>query len=307
MGPDRSTWRAATVVAVLAATASCAGGGGETSASPTPAGVIDAIFAQAARVSIEEQNALQTRAQETLADCMAEQGFDYVPFLQEVEDWDTVEAARRATIDADLGTREFAQQYGYGWSTGVMDEWSTLGGPAQNDPNDELVNAMSGAQRAAYEAARYGPDGAGGCEGSTWDAVYGDEPTADDTFAGLQEEIGALWLSLADDPRQVALDARWSACMAGAGYDFDVALDAENSILGLIGTSGDANGEVADDVMATIAEEEIAVAVADFDCRAEVGYAAEVEAISVAAQDAFYAAHRDEVDAFAESLDHPDD
>lgn len=99
----------------------------------------------AERVDHEERQGI-------VAACMAEQGFDYAPVPYAGED------LGEALVPADLGvapgTREFAEQYGYGLST--VSRAATVPEQQTQDPNQEMVAAMSPAEREAYLEALTG-------------------------------------------------------------------------------------------------------------------------------------------------------
>jgi hypothetical protein len=180
----------------------------------------------------------QHRAEEIVAACMQEQGFDYVP-------WETTDTlGTMPELGVEWGTREFAERYGYAIS---IDPWagSDVSDKLEQeaaDPNADYVAAMTESQQLAYYAALYGEDSAeatpdeadvaersddaegtewdwttAGCQGKAHHEVYeGDQEP--DRFGDLQEDISAMWVQVSTDPRVADADADWASCMADAGY-----------------------------------------------------------------------------------------
>lgn len=176
-----------------------------------------------------EMKAQEQATQESIRDCMVEQGFEYVPF---VPDWET---GFVGGIDYENLTQgEFAEQYGFGISTYDMEQGAEED-PYADDPNQAVREELSESARAAYEAALYGapmeaPEGA---EGETFDMAdvpddqKGCEQKAYESQGG---EVNALYESLNDgfteleeratsDERMVAATADYTSCMQDAGYD----------------------------------------------------------------------------------------
>ena len=188
----------------------------------------------------EEMGSEELFVEERVAACMAELGFDYTPV-------DTGLGYELVEPDAELGTREFAEQYGYGISTdpdgflaGGREQFLADEPPA--DPNEEYVAAMSEAERNAYltalwgtgvndEAAEPGDTGDGdaltepvdpadlGCQGRARDEVeratrWRDTPG----FELAREGDVAAAERAAADRRVTEAIVDWGACMADAGY-----------------------------------------------------------------------------------------
>jgi hypothetical protein len=327
----------------------CTGGGSGgdgTSDATQELGPLEEYFARVYGwadddASLEDQNAEYERQQREVerlvADCMREEGFDYVP-----REHAGVVVGSDGT-DLDWGSPEFAEQFGYGISTdpwGWEDRDDTV---APDDPNQEYVDAMSEAERAAYEEALWGPPQEwdedadpeayeydwtrSGCYGAAQHEVW--DADADEEFAGLLDEVSRVWEQTAEDPRVRALDAAWSSCMADAGYDeFDGPNEAaprlhdewwalqgwdDPSYQALVDgwdwdadPDGPAEPEVDDAAARAFTEREIAVAVADAGCKAEVGYDDGVREVSHEIQQDFVDQHRAELDAWAEAAGRDD-
>lgn len=185
--------------------------------------------------------------QQQIAECMAAEGFEYVPFVP-------------SDVGGGFGFEEedhgeWVKKYGFGISTFVLmeeqfehDEESD---PWANDPNNDIVDAMDELEREEYYRILHGgepqiiedtpweeieamtleeqeqfydeayrdwePDG---CMNMAYEEAYGGGE-ADRAF---WEEFGAdfedFWTRVEVDPRIVEAQASWSTCMADKGHDF---------------------------------------------------------------------------------------
>lgn len=268
--------------------------------------------------------------EERVAVCMAELGFDYTPV-------DTSLGYELVDPDADLGTREYAELYGYGVATdpsgfvaGGREE--ILAGGPRPDPNEAYVDAMSDVEREAYLAALWGATaedddgpgdgdpapgdpGDGGCQGQARAEV--EQMTAWRETPGYELALRGATDAAQDaqsDPRIVELESAWTQCMADMGFpghsrpmepsqDFAAEANAANerAFAGLGASPSEDELRAAwaqvDAELAEIAVREIAVAVADLDCQEAVEYAATVEAVTATYEQGFYDEHRDELEA----------
>ncbi len=167
---------------------------------------------------------------------MAAQGFEYVPV-------DYGQMTFFGPGDGlDPTSLEFAEQYGFGWSTMMFDEGFEEEAGDFHDPNQEYIESLSeGAQEAYYEALYgSGPEfdasmteeemdqlfednpelfGPSGCEGEAWEESS--------SFGGAQQ----IWMEFGDqlddlyervqaDPRIVEVERSWVECMGGKGHAF---------------------------------------------------------------------------------------
>ena len=98
----------------------------------------------------------QQQVQEMVADCMAREGFEYVPTAAPQSDF----------FYSDPFDAEFAREHGFGITTSLdtMGEASSDAFVADNvsDPNTEIVDALSESERAAYFEALYGGEPSAG-------------------------------------------------------------------------------------------------------------------------------------------------
>ena len=264
----------------------------------------------------EQWRQQEVEIQESIRTCMAEQGFEYIP-VSYPNDF----------IDFEFDEREWAETNGFGVTTWFLQEEEQFF-PEDDfvDPNQENIEAMSDSERDAYYEALYGDyeeyeptydedgneifefEGFGsGCEPEAYEAVYGGQ---DDVYLEFGEELEALYEKVESDPRIVAIQDDWSACMADLGYtfsnqeemyeyiftDFQARADevlgsqfndpfagwTEEEINEFFETKSDeeieaffveaesaTRSDVDEEALAALNEEEIALAVADIDCRGD--------------------------------------
>jgi hypothetical protein len=179
----------------------------------------------------EEQlvNAIED-AEAAIADCMAAEGFEYIPI-------DPVTFRNLMSSLASvpgLSDEEFVAQYGYGFTTQPPNE--------QFDPgleNKAIFDNLSPEDQVAYQRALLGDntqaslvymlenedfEGAGGCTKAAIDQVFSEEqrnPNFQNPFD----------VQVAQDPRMIDATAEWAACMGESGYDFESPEDAEDQLI----------------------------------------------------------------------------
>lgn len=311
-----------------------AGCSGSPSAEPTAdTGPIQELFENVmGDWNEDDYTAEMRRIEELVAECMAEQGFDYIPV-----DYSSQVGFSSDDLEVEWGTLEFAELYGYGATT---DPWGSLEeqapGDEWEDPNWPMVEAMSESEQTAYYEALHGPmdfeEGdeveweynweEAGCHGWAQHEIQGgeDNPWEDDRFAGLQQEMELMWENVQADPRLTEIEAEWAACMADAGYPgFTQVHEAEESIYEASNevwenASGDlppdapeeawADAEAAAQAeLSALTEREIATAVADYTCRAEVDYDAQRRAVELEYEQDFFDTHRTELEEWAATFE----
>ncbi|NOY54879.1 MAG: hypothetical protein GXP34_02735 [Actinobacteria bacterium] len=261
-------------------------------------------FGSGEQIAIE--NAREQAQQQAISDCMAEQGFVYIPVVQVLRDDDAT------NLEAE---REYAAQYGFGISTAVLADLQRNGSIGQgdendlsgeHDPNDEIVQAMGESERNRYEATLYGPeldidfsnmtqdeiDAAvdafefSGCE---YDAFSVETVLSrfNSKFGGAMDDATK---GLEFDPRIVSAREQWPACMAEGGYEFQSQTAVTTYIFSLLESTGAVSdiqlveggsafeiGEVVSDpqgeyaaAVAEVAAAEVAVAIVVFGCNERV-------------------------------------
>lgn len=254
------------------------------------------------------------RMEEAVAACMGEQGFEYVP---DTSGYHYIDAA---AIDPPPGSREFAELYGYGFA--ALPEEMRSEGTA--NANDAIMGTMSPEELEAYQRALWGdavgsdPDGGGevelaGCFGAAREQVWGYREE-DPVRVALEGEIALIDAEAAPTDAAVSAAAgRWSACMSDAGHPgYGTPPDAEEAawerwtvfndaiaadpMLGEVGPDGLVLGE------AELADDEAALATADWDCRAQARYDDVWQEARDRLQQEYVDAHVAELDAWVETF-----
>ena len=279
---------------------------------PVPTeGPAEAFFEAALGFSAEESAQQSVLMEESIARCMLEQGFEYVPFTSghHYVDW--------SQVDPPPGTREFAERFGYGYAAPPD---GTVGTLPDANPNDAILEEMSPAEFEVYERALWGftgdeaADGGvemGGCMGAARDVVCGD--VADPVRVALLEEIARIDAEVAlMDPAVLEAVAVWGWCMDEAGHPGyvsppDAAAEAWDRWVAFndgIGTDpelgvADADGRLVGEEALVAAE--VALATTDWDCRAAAGYDAVWQRARHRLQQDYVDANRAELDAWVEA------
>ncbi|WP_199424405.1 hypothetical protein [Actinotalea solisilvae] len=283
---------------------------------------------------VEESEADRRRRVEAVeaavAACMAEQGFTYEP---------TPYVPMPATSgEPPVAQDEDGPGLGYGIAAGAAGTMpAPPGAVVLVDPNASAVEAMSDAERTAWDLTLYGPGqgeayAAGeepydwtryGCYGRAQHDVPGAiRPQFDaSAFATLEAEIRAMVDAVATDPALAETVGAWSACMADAGYPGYTGtrqpMDEIQDASGVIWqeTYGSAALDLSTDDYTTsaayleaqaeyqrrhaeLAATEVPLAEADRGCLEEVGYAEARAAAALAAERAFFATHQAELEAY---------
>ncbi|MBI5088453.1 MAG: hypothetical protein HZB15_06210, partial [Actinobacteria bacterium] len=202
-----------------------------------------------------------------------------------------------------------------------------------DDPNQQIVDAMSVPERRAYYLALYGGlitvnddgelekpeavDARGGeseigesCSSQASEAVYGestpsrDESGGADPFAALEQEMSALYDRVAADQRLVDATTAWAGCMADAG--FPGYSELTDPVVDVDGRAGDVMGDQRDPSSADPTELqelrtfEIAVATADFECR--IAYDDIDHLVRTELEQQFVDEHRAELEQFRDAM-----
>jgi hypothetical protein len=245
-----------------------------------------------------------------IAQCMLEKGFEYIPGLWniafEYNDW--------SALPAPWESRELAEIYGFQIVTDPLGRYSRrVIRKSAPDPNDAIRAQMSLTERLAYDEALLGtmdctgvPDGQPcyavqqGCRSWAWEAVYFWAP---DGFESLNEEVSSFWLTIGSHPRIQELNTGWASCMVNSGFpEFtdprEVARELQQEWweFDIVDSwSGMASREQ----MEAFTAREIAVALADWDCRDSLNYDDDRQVIEFEIQQEFLDRHRADFDAWA--------
>ncbi len=238
-------------VGVLAA--SCTGNGGSAGDLP-PSEVTTGAVALDAPEPVARFEARwfdwKEQAEQFVARCMAEAGFEYVPELPNPRERDQAESGalsvepvgpQRLVPPADPKdldrTRQTLEKIGYGVFFGeeaimaaapreVDSEVEQVGAKA-TDPNRDYVLSLGDAERAAYWLALFGDPAADDpSPGSCWGRVpaeVGPPPEREGVDPGRFREAEDRILGLvAADPRMLEAEGRFRSCVADHGYGFEV-------------------------------------------------------------------------------------
>jgi hypothetical protein len=218
----------------------------------------------------------QTRVEGEIRDCMQEQGFEYIPVDPLVQE--------RALTGKAMTEEEFIKQFGEGVST-LFDRGL---GREQTDPNERIRKSLSAADRTAYDRVLGGENPGvtfaeavdsgdfselGGCTKAASEAEFGGGPVV----TALIEKLDELDEGIGQDQRMVRAEEKWSACMAGKGYEFaepgDVEDDLTKRFQAIVGKDVAAGATTAPpDVsydraaLAELQAEEVRIGTADLEC-----------------------------------------
>lgn len=280
----------------------------------------------------EEERANFRRVEELTAECMRDEGFEYVP--------QTLDDLEAGFVDEafSLEPEEFVKRYGYGIST------VTFGGEGDEyqDPNEEIRKSLSGSAREAYERALWGdvegfevsidaeaepedvvidPEDMG-CSGKAAAEVHGEtgltvfesNPGEDQLF----RDIETLEDRFRRDPRIVAATADWAECMADNGFpDFKEPQEAENAVFDRMAAlqgwdsesdeAGESTGgsvvvggsdqDVDPEQLKKLQEYEVGVATADYACQLK-HYQETHDEVAHEMEQQFVDDHREELERF---------
>lgn len=191
--------------------------------------------------------AQEMEAQQKIAECMAAEGFDYIP-------WVPSEVGGGFMFD-ESDEEEYVKKYGFGVSTWVLQEEEMFGeegeDPWADDPNQEIVEAMDEFEQEEYFRVLYGgepdiiantppeeieamteeermaffdeaymdwvPDG---CQNEAYEELYGGGEADMAFWEEFGEDFDDMYSRAESDPRIVAANQGWSDCMAERGYDW---------------------------------------------------------------------------------------
>jgi len=256
--------------------------------------------------------------QDYVSACMNNLGFTYIP--------DISNPPQVLMPDGPLvGTREFAEQFGFGISNEGL--WSGTVGVQSfpNTANDEMLNSMSDAERDAWNLALYGNWGEfedlddadinWGCANLAQRSL---RDLDSEESAVIQDEIRRFDDNLAVSPEMLSLDGEWASCMANLGH---AGYRNPNDLLQTLRNEWNSRPS-ANNVMLTwdwetypdgppeqeassitdneqsFSDWEITLAIADIDCQEQVNYQPRSAETSFRAQEEFVEKHRADLEAW---------
>jgi len=191
--------------------------------------------------------AQEMEVQQQVAECMAAEGFEYIPFVPS-------DVGGGFVGDA-FDEEEYVKTYGFGVSTWVLQDQAFQEGegedPYASDPNQEIVNAMDEVEQEEYYRVLYGgePDiitntpqeeldamtedelnqfyndaysnwQSDGCQNTASEDVYGGGGAQEEFWQEFGQDFEDVMTRVESDPRMVDAQTGWSACMADHGYDY---------------------------------------------------------------------------------------
>lgn len=269
------------------------------------------------------------RAEEVVAACMAEQGFEY-----RIDEMVGVGTTRRPD---GYGTVAFAEQYGYGQSIPFAEGdlpmlWNEVPIGEGRSWNIAYRDGLSPEARAAYDVAMdgvyseaspdydpmhegYDPQQAG-CRGRATDEVFPGGSVGPAELADVKAAVDDVWRRVEEDPRVVEALSRWSTCMADAGHPGLANLWDAESLVGTvifeqwqeewIDETGTDLGVTDYDVvrvqipdgLAELRQAEVDLAVADARCRESSGYLATYRAVELEVEQEVVDTYRADLEAW---------
>ncbi|OAN43079.1 hypothetical protein [Microbacterium sp. H83] len=272
----------------------------------------------------EEQ---QRQQEELMAECMADEGFEYTPNLQS---GGIVFSDDEVPWEPD--EKEWVEKYGYGIVNNPYNDMTEEQSSEEYvDPNAEYVQSLSESEQTAFYETAYGvppeedelaEDGSyeyswedAGCQGWAQHELQGEDPWQADEFAELRTKMDELWTSLQDAPEYAELNAAWAACMDEGGEPgFATQMEAQQSISDeqsalFDAAYGDGTTEVDPEAaefedpstspeMKALGEREIELAIVDLGCRAETSYTKKSLEIQFALEEKFIAENKADLEAF---------
>ncbi|MFV0426974.1 MAG: hypothetical protein ACK5KU_08065 [Beutenbergiaceae bacterium] len=254
--------------------------------------------------------------------CMSDAGFEYSA-QAELEAWEAEPVADpdAVALDLDEMTREQVLAEGYGIVTEYeeYESWLWLTDFVFAESNIDYFEGLSVDEQFAYENAFLGLGSAevppGGCwqnaldgaelpsGGVSWLEIV-ENPEFED-FAVAYEE---LIENTGTDERLVQLEQQWSGCMADAGYPglserWDATTRIDDSLMSIeedgmgVGPDYEFVPSENQEALNSLAEKEIAMATADWDCANELDYRQRVLQVEYEWEQEFVDQWQEDIDA----------
>lgn len=234
-----------------------------------------------ARLIAEERD-----RQELIAACMREEGFEYIPVDPEQSFF------FEEPGDLEWGSDEWVAKYGFGITTMwfsqeevgpnlVGHDYASFEEEQSNDPNQEIVEAMSFSEQDAYYAALYGNDDfpefdetmsdeeidaeledfdfrPSGCEGQAYNES--DHPSFK-FYEEFGDELEGMYERAQNDPRVVEAEQEIASCVADKGYEYtneqEVYQRFDTELTSIENTLTFPGDELTEEDFSTMSEEEL--------------------------------------------------
>ncbi|WP_374010250.1 hypothetical protein [Leifsonia sp. LS-T14] len=268
-------------VAAGAGLTGCTASGSAAALSPKDSPLVKMLGSAFGADNSEALREQERTVQKLVAQCMTDEGFEYTPNDRGVAVIGVDEMAKQQT-------EEWISKNGYGMSVSPTED-----SPA--DPNDDYVASLSESQQQAYYAALHGEqppteDGTireydektAGCYDKSYRKANGGKGFAwqDKKYAPLLEKMNAIEEKTEKVPAVKAAAAKWSECMADAGYSGlkkqqDAVEYASEKNSALYGGSEESGGTPPTPSAAELKkarDAEIKIALADFRCAKKTDY-----------------------------------
>jgi len=255
-----------------------------------------------------EQDPRPRAAEEGVADCMTDAGFDYHPQVLET---------RFSYSTPAVMTREHAARSGYGETIeparGVPPaRWAPQGDVPGERANIEYRESLAPEDLDEYWVALLGGEsteganGGPGCHGLVMAEVYADVVVPEE-FRAAQTALHQVGRAIEADPRVTGRVDRWRACMAGAGYPglearTDPVLRVSERADALALPAGGPFEEITElhaSELAEVQDFERALALTDASCLEEVGFYEVWDEVRTELRDRIALEHRGELEDWA--------
>lgn len=324
------------ITAALAATLALAGCSGDGKKKNEPeegplAKYMSALYDESGWTD-ERMEADHKKTEKIVAECMTKEGFEYKPAPFQ---GGGMVIGGEDDEGPQMGTMEFAKQYGYGivdnpWNEAATEEPSE---EIPEDPNQKYLESLSESEQMAYSETLYGPQPTAeemaameeeeaepipydwkkaGCQGKAQHEVQGEQSyeaaSKDPAYADLFKSVEEFWQKQYENNDALdALDRKWADCMSKAGFsdsakrnDAQSKLNDEWNEVMSQGQPTDDSGEWKEPRKAEkkkFQEREIEVAVADVTCAEKVQYDDKAAALNLKAEQKFVDEHEQQLKA----------
>lgn len=225
----RRSLGAALATAVVLLLASC-GGGGSSSGAERPEDPVSGVDVRDSgssgaenasplteymgdAPSTEDLRALERMRGKAVSDCMRKQGFEYIHPT----------TAEESQSRGGLAPEVYAERWGFGISTTIDASGRALpdavyegeAGLTPGGPSEEVDEAMSGAERKAYDTALVGEFDP---TATDWGGCMGEGFATSKAQDEIDELLAEVYEKIEKDPRRLEVDATFGDCMAEAGF-----------------------------------------------------------------------------------------
>ncbi|MGF3054308.1 hypothetical protein ACQUSY_10170 [Microbacterium sp. YY-03] len=272
-------------------------------------------------------DAQNTEREELIAQCMVDEGFEYKP-----ADMSGTTISFGEDIEWEPEKKEWVEKYGYGIINNPYNEqMANEPQPEESewvDPNQEYLDSLSASEQEAYWIALYGDqtemteagtvteDGEEvyeydwtqyGCQGWADNEVNGGADNVYTQFEDLATRMSDLYTKAEESPELIELEAKWSSCMADAGFDFQKQPEAAegfyeevNKIYENMTEEDWADGKdpMQSEEAQEIGKREIKTALADLECRNKTNYNDTRLTIQFKLEEQFIKENKKELDEF---------